>query len=135
MPEADTVCVADKTINQQSMADLLINTEVLLPQGETQQIAQVIRHSVDSEGKVIGNLDGNMKSLIYGVELPDGAVKHYAANVIPENVLSQVDSSGYHSQSLDCISLHERMGNAVDMKNAFVTTKRGVRKLCQTTIG
>ena len=93
VPEADAVDAAGKPINQQSMADLLINAEVLLPQGETQQMARVIRCSVDSEGKVIGNLDGNMHSLIYDVEFPDGAVKHYAANIIAENVLSQVDSS------------------------------------------
>ena len=39
----------------------------------------------------------SLKSLVYDdVEFPDGAVKQYAANVITENVLSQVDSSGYH---------------------------------------
>ena len=82
VPEADAVDATGKPINQQSMADLLINAEVLLPHGETQQMTRVIRRSVNSEGKIIGNLDGNMISLIYDVEFPDGAVKHYAANVI-----------------------------------------------------
>ena len=72
---------------------------------------------------------------MYDVEFPDGTIKHYAANVIAENVLAQVDSSDYHSQLLAGIGNHQRMGNAVGKENAFVTTKRGVRRLHQTSVG
>ena len=98
-------------------------------------MARVIRRSLDSEGRAIGNLHGNLNSLVYDVEFPDGAVKQYAANVIAENLLSQVDESGFHSQSLDSISQHERMANAVPKKEGFFTTKRGVRRRRQTTAG
>jgi hypothetical protein len=135
VPEADAVDSTGRPINQQSVADLLINAEVLLGHGETQQMARVLRRSMDDNGKVIGNLDGSLKSLVYDVEFPDGAVKQYAANVIAENFPSQVDSSGYHSQFLSHISQHERLGNAVSKKDAYITTKRGVRKMRQTTIG
>ena len=47
----------------------------------------------------------------------------------------QVDSNGYNSCLLDKLVLHERMDNAVSKKNTYITTKRGVRKLRQTTIG
>ncbi len=50
-------------------------------------------------------------------------------------MLSQVDESGFHSQSLKLIFMHERLGNAVSQKDAYITSKRGVRKLRQTTIG
>ena len=137
IPAADAIDATGKPINQQSMTDLLINAEVLLPQGDSQQMAKVIRRSIDSDGFVLGEFDENpiLNSLVYDVEFPDGVVKQYAANVIAENVLSQVDTSGFHTQALDCIVLHERLGNAVSHKNAYVTTKRGVRKMRQTTIG
>ena len=77
----------------------------------------------------------SLHSLVYDVEFPDGTVKQYAANVIAENLLSQVDTNGYHYQDLDKILVHEKMGNALSSKDAYVTTKRGLRKLCQTTIG
>ena len=66
-----------------------------------------------------------MKSLVFDIEFPDGAVKQYSANVIAENVLSQVNSSGHHSQFLNRITNHGRLGNAVSKENQYVTTKRG----------
>ena len=73
--------------------------------------------------------------LVYDVEFTDVTVKQYAANVIAANILSKVDTNGYHSQYLDKILLHEKMGNAFNSKGAYVTTKRGLRKLHQTAIG
>ena len=49
-----------------------------------------------------------LNSLVYDVEFPDGAVKNYAANVIAENVLSQVESSGFYKQALDKIEIHRK---------------------------
>ena len=76
-----------------------------------------------------------LNSLLHDVEFPYGAVKNYAANVVSENVLSQVDSSGFYTQNLDKIVIHSKLGNDLSMNDAYVTTKRGVRKLSQTTIG
>ncbi len=117
------------------MADLLINEEVLLDHWENQQIAKVLRQSIDEDGKVIANLDGSLRSLVYDMEFPDGAIKQYAANVIAENVLNQVDASGHHFQFPSGISHNEKLGNAVSKKNTYITTKRGVCKLRQTTVG
>ena len=62
--------------------------------------------------------------LVYDVEFPDGDVKHYAPNVIAENVLSQVDSSGLYTQALDDIFLHSKLGNTVSINYDCVTIKR-----------
>ena len=35
----------------------MINTEVLLPHKETQQTAKVVRHTIDSNGNIIGTFD------------------------------------------------------------------------------
>ena len=135
VPAADAVDAAGKPLNQQSVADLLINAEVLLDHDESQQMARVIRRSIGPDGKVLGQFDGSLRSLVYDVEFPDGIVKQYAANVIAENVLGQVDQSGYHTQSLAGIAQHKRLADAVSKSNGFITTKRGARKLRQTTTG
>ena len=49
-----------------------------------------------------------LNSLVYDVEFPDGAVNHYAVNVIAENVLSQVDLSGFYTQAMDKIVLYRK---------------------------
>ena len=137
VPEADAVDARGSSINQQSVAYLLINAEVLLPQGEAQQMAKVVRRSIDRDGNIISDLykTPSLHSLVYDVEFPDGTVKQYAANVLAENLLSQVDTNGHHSQDLDKILVHENMGNALSSKDAYITTKRGLRKLRQTKIG
>ena len=89
VPEADAVYSRGSSINQQSVAGLLINSEVLLPQGEAQQMAKLVRQSIDRDGNIIGDLDKtpSLHSLVYDVGFPDGTVKQYDANVIAENFL------------------------------------------------
>ena len=41
--------------------------------------------------------------MIYEVEFPDGQVKEYAANLIMENMLTQVDSDGFSLMMLKAI--------------------------------
>ena len=73
-------------------------------------MAKVIRRSIGPDGKIVGAFNENpmLNTLVYDVEFPDGTVKQYAANVIAENVLSQVDSEGHHNQTLDRIIPHEK---------------------------
>ena len=72
---------------------------------------------------------------MYYVDFPDGAMKQYTTNVISENLLSQVNSNGCHTQDSEQIVLRERMENALSCKDAYITTKRGVRNIRQSTIG
>ena len=66
-------------------------------------MAKVILRTIKSNGNIIGTFYENivLNLLVYDVEFLEGAVKHYAANVIDENVLSQVESSGFCTQTLD----------------------------------
>ena len=68
---------------------MMINAEVLLPQGEAQQMAKVVRRSIDRDGNIIVDLEKtpSLHSLVYDVEFPNGTVKQYAVNVIAENIL------------------------------------------------
>ena len=62
-------------------------------------------------------------TLVYDVEFPDGDVKKYAANLIAENLLSQVDPDGFHTNFLEAILDHNRYGNAVPMSDKDFKTK------------
>ena len=57
LPEAGAIDKNDKPINNPSIADLVINAEVLLPHEQTQQISKVIRVNIDSNGNIIGTFD------------------------------------------------------------------------------
>ena len=54
--------------------------------------------SLGDNGKVMGSYDDNpiMNSIVYDVEFPDGQVKEYAANILAQNLLSQVDPDGHN---------------------------------------
>ena len=41
-----------------------------------------------------------LNSIIYDVEFPDGHIKEYAANILAENMLSQVDVDGHNNMLL-----------------------------------
>ena len=77
MPESDAIDKYGKPINQKSLADMMINAEVLLPHEETQHMAKVIRCTININGNIIGTFDENpvLNSLVYDVEFPDGTVK------------------------------------------------------------
>merc|ERR1712110_155262 len=104
------VDASGKPICQQSLTDTLINAEIMLPQGEEQVLAKVLRRSVDENGRVIGQFNENpiLNTLVYECELPDGTIKEYAANVIAEQILDQVDDEGHYGQQIDTILKHKR---------------------------
>jgi hypothetical protein len=54
-----------------------------------------IQRSIRSDARTVGAYDPDLilNSVMYDVEFPDGQVKEYAANVIAENMLSQIDHS------------------------------------------
>ena len=74
------------------------------------QSARVIRKSKDDDGKLIGNSNklSYLNAQVYDVATPDGGVEQYSANVIAENIYTQVDDEGYRSQLLDDIIDHRR---------------------------
>jgi hypothetical protein len=80
-------------------------------------------------------LNGTFNDKVYEVEFPDGTVKEYAANIIAENILKQVDPFGRYNHVMDGIIGHKKNDHALEGDDAFVVTRRGQRKLHQTTRG
>ena len=108
IPEAEIVDDKGKPLHPISATDILMNAEVLLPQGEELRLAKVIRRSVDYDGNVGGNYNDIpiLNTVLYDVQFPDAEIKPYLVNLIAENILMQVDADGYHCQLLDGIQYH-----------------------------
>jgi hypothetical protein len=119
-----------------SLTDALINAEVSLHQGEdaVPVQAKVLRHLVDEHGNVIGNANINpiLNTIMYEVEFPDGEVRPYAANVIADNIYSQVDNDGRRSFIFDSIIDYSRDAKyAVKKADKYIIVNG--RKSCRRT--
>ena len=108
IPKADIIDDQGRQLHPSSAADLLMNAEVLPPQGEDNRLAKVIKRSVNSDGKVIGNYNELpvLNTMLYDVQFPDGSIKPYSANLIAKNILMQADSDGIHHKLLEGILDH-----------------------------
>ena len=74
--------------------------------------------------------------MIYDLEFPDEAVKEYIANIIAENMLTQVDSDGFTMTMMEGIIDHKKDTDvAVSKNDMYVVTRRGQQRLRITTCG
>ena len=96
----------------------------------------VVRCTKD-EYNVVGTYrhDPMLNSMVYDVEFPDGEIKEYSANIIAQNMYAQVDANGHHHTLLDSIVDYQKLDNAVDKADQYLTTKTGTKRTCQTTKG
>ena len=118
--------------------DLFLNAEVLLPQdGEYLQAARVIGRSKDEDGMPVGLYNSNpiLNTRVYDVEFPDGGIRQYSANIIAENIFSQVDEDGYRYQLLDEIIDCKRDETAIEKTDGYLVDKNGRKRRRITTKG
>jgi hypothetical protein len=128
LPEADDI----------GDLDYYLDAEVVLPQnGEHMRAARVIGRSKGPDGSVKGSFNTNpiLNTRIYDVMFPDGAVQQYSANIIAENMLSQVDAEGYRYQMVDYIMDHRKDGRAIEKADGYAISKSGKRRPKHTTKG
>ena len=74
-----------------------MNAEFLVQAEEGHISGKVTKQVFGLDGKVAGKHDDNpyLNSIMYEVELADGRIKEYGANIFAENMLTQVDSDGF----------------------------------------
>ena len=125
------------SINLQPAYVKMINTEIVANHNDQLQAGQVKWRTLGLDGKTIGRYHENpiMNSLIYDVEFPDGQIKEYAANVISENILSQVDSEGFSTDHFESIVDYRVNDFAVPKSEGFILSRNGQRKQRKTTKG
>ena len=136
IPEMDDLIDSiGQAINQQPAYDKLIQSELILPQGDKLKMTRVIGRTVGPNGHTIGTFNESpiSNSIVYHVEFPDREIKEYAANGIAENMLSQVDNEGFTITLLDSILDYKKDGSAVDKNEQYATTKGGGRRVRKTT--
>ena len=72
--------------------------ELNLPQGELLCKVKVVSRTKDVKGnsKYSNDLNPFLITLTCDVEFPDGKIKEYSDNVIPEDMFAQVDDNGHN---------------------------------------
>ena len=80
----------------------------MLPYPKGEKIMGKVRKRViyDETSTGEGNYNSMHDKSLYKVEYPDGTAEQLAANIIAENVMSQVDSEGHHYQELTEVNDH-----------------------------
>jgi hypothetical protein len=135
IPEAEIVDATGRPVIMQSLADGLINAEVLLPIEDSHAMATVISCVVDDDRRLIREHIDNplLNLLIYMCEFLDETVKEYLANVIASNIFAEADSNGHVSMSLYKIVDHRSSGEAMKMSDKYITSKNGTQRCQQST--
>jgi hypothetical protein len=134
----DTVDANGKLLNQQPAYDKILQSEVSLQLGESTTVGKVPKRAIGPHGTVAGTDDKNpcLNTMIYEVEFPDGQIKEYAANVIAENMLTQVDSDGFSLMMMEAITDYRKdEATAINKTDKYLTTPSGQKRMRKTTIG
>ena len=105
---ADILDSTGRILEQQLAFDKIINAEVMIQNGDEMAMGKVTRQSLDADGRMTGTYHDNpfLNTITYNVEFSDGQVKEYGANIIAENMLTQVDLDGYSLSLMDSIIDH-----------------------------
>ena len=72
---------------------------------------------------------------LYKVEYPDGMTEQLAANIITENMMSQVDSEVHHYQVLTELTDHKKDDSAIAKVDGFIKSNSGNLHRMRTTHG
>ena len=83
--------------------DECLTAELSLPHGDTMQRARVLRRHKDEAGLQFGRRDDNpiLDSRMHEIEFLDGSTEMVTANLIAENLFSQVDEQGQQFQIME----------------------------------
>ena len=108
-----------------------------LPQGEKIKGDQLIGCTNDPNGNTVGKYNDNplFNSMLYDIELPDGKIKEYSANIIGENMYARVDADGYVHSMMESILDSKRDSSAIDKEDMYITTESGQRPIWKTNLG
>lgn len=99
-------------------------------------LATVTRRVTDDNGNMVGKAHPNplLSTAEYEVTLEDGTTDKYFANVICENIYSQLDSEGKENLVMNEIVDHRKDGTAIEKDNGYTGTGSN-RKPRKTTKG
>ena len=99
-----------KTINQQPINDNLLEKEVRLGHNNEVTRGKVVGRTVGDDFLNCGTYSDNQyhNTVVYDVQFPDGSIKEYAASVLAENMVEQVDKENIEYSLFDNILDHQK---------------------------
>ena len=117
--------------------DEYLTAELVLPHVDSMHKARVVRRHRDDAGMPIGRINDNpiLDSRMYDIEFPDGSTDVVSANLIAENLFSQVDDEGRQFQIIDEIVDCQFTDEAVKPEDGFVISQNGQKRPVITTKG
>ncbi|KAL7529744.1 hypothetical protein ACHAXR_003132, partial [Thalassiosira sp. AJA248-18] len=132
-PEADDVESYDKFIGATFLLDPNKNKNDV----NIGTRAKAVKHATDYQGNPIGRAHNNrlLDTREYEVELQDGTIDRYFANIIAENLWSQCDTEGHQFTVFREIIDHRKNARAIPISNGFKIGSNGQRKPKKTTVG
>ena len=113
-----------------------MSAEVFLPKGDVQIPAKVMGCKQNRDANPIGVAHSNpmLDTRVYEITFPNGHTKECAANVIVENIYSQVDVDGNRLLLLKAIMDHHKDDTAIAVDDNWI--QHGIyRSLRCTTQG
>ena len=123
MPDADDFAdeMTTDDISDVPTYDGYITSQVLLPCGDEFVLGTVQKRATSEDGHLKGTANSNpiLDTRVYDVVFGDGEVREYAANVIAENLYSQIDEHGQQQVILEDIIDHRTNPTAVCEDNAL----------------
>ena len=108
-----------------------MNAEILVQAEEGQVSGKVTKRVFGPDGKVAGKYNDNpyLNSIMYKVKLANGRIKEYGANIIAENMLTQVDSNGSSLSLMEGIIDYKRDDSvAIPKMDKYITTATGTKE-------
>ena len=107
--------------------------------GEDIEYGRIIKRTVDEEGMPIGCRHDSGNVLLdnrkYDIEYLDGRIESITANILAENVISQVNEDGHRQLVLDEIIDHRKTPEAVPKSEGTYNIPGGIKKKVITTKG
>ena len=133
LPHADDQPVAEVT------GDNYVGMELTMARGgEGEALHATVKQRVrDIEGNPVGRANSNplLDSRKYLVEYVDGTNEELTANVIAENILSQIDDEGRQQMMLSEIIDHRVLSDAIPQSKGTYENAYGVKRRKVTTRG
>ena len=136
--EADDIVRGANKDEESSTYDQYIGVEVQLPDNKgVNRMARVRKRIRDENNNPEdgGSYKPWADHSTYEVEFADGTTSVLTANIIAQNMLSQVDTEGHHFQLLQEIVDHRSDGRAIKKSNGYHISQSGSRKPKITTVG
>lgn len=115
-----------------------IGSEVVVPDAAgNRRMARVIRRVRDSvqQDPEAEHINPILDTSVFEVQFPDGSVDRLTANIIAENLFSQIDEHGRHYQIIQEIVEHKKDASALSIEDGYILSRSGNRHPKKTTRG